>query len=755
MVNKIDPRSLGSPMESNSARLPSNSSSLRLSARPPLYSVPSSQSLRSLQNLYTFNDPLLDTYVNNKYKTVEEGDSFKDFDFSGGYKEESFDKFAYLAYYMPVLKWLPQYRWKENIVGDFVAGVSLASFQTPLVMSFATSLAHLPPVFGLYSVIIGACVYAIFGTVPILVVGPTPSIALIIGQVMDSSRHKPPLNEYSELDILTCLSAIIGGVLLGSGLFRIGFLDKLLSRALLKGFIGAMGLIMIINELATQFGIYKLSLTEPHLSTLNKLSFIFRHYDSTHRLTFLVSAITLTSVLVIRKMKTILTKRFHVKQAIYIPDLLLMVIITTYLSWNFEWKELGLEVVGDVSSNSTKVKISNPFSLTKAPLYKELVSTALVCTMLGYFDSTTAAKALSTQYKFDVSSNRELIALGAVNFVVGLLGVLPSFGAIGRSKINILSGAKTPMASIFMSILALITLLYLLPFIYYLPDCVLAICTTIVGITVLEDIPSDLKFFWDVRGYDELLTFAIIFLTTMLWSAQAGVTLGFLIAIFRVIKQGTKSRIQVLGRVPNSNSFRNADALIEECFSAYSSQYGTDESLGRDSVLANLVAEIEEIEGVLIISIPEPLNFANSWDLKSSLSKIEKYGTLLVHPSQPVKRAFNKSTIKFIIIDCRGMDYVDTSAIQVLLEIIKKYIEDFGILVCFSRVPVNLQVRDKFIRSGIQDLVNQSFKFYIEKLHNDATASRPVNIGISSNSMGDGFFLSIDEAVRSIRLEVL
>lgn len=112
--------------------------------------------------------------------------------------------------------------------------------------------------------------------------------------------------------------------------------------------------------------------------------------------------------------------------------------------------------------------------------------------------------------------------------------------------------------------------------------------------------------------------------------------------------------------------------------------------------LMNLIAEIEEIEGVLVIKIPEPLNFANVGDLKNRLNRIEKYGSLLIHPSQPTRRDFNNTTIKFIIFDCKGMNAIDSSATQILYEIIRKYIEVNEISVCFSRVAMSKDIRHKF-----------------------------------------------------------
>ncbi|KAK6203474.1 putative sulfate transporter [Scheffersomyces amazonensis] len=736
--------------------------------RPPLFSVPSSQSLRSMKSLNSINDPLVDTYINKNYGSNGRnglsdddlvGSSVLNFNIFNKLNNSKLDKVAYLAYYLPILNWLPKYNIRDSLLGDFLAGISLASFQIPLVMSIATSLAHLPPITGIYSIISAAVMYSILGCVPILIVGPSPSTAIMFGQMIEQIIHEKSFEAFSELEISSAISFTMSAILLGGGLLRFGFLDNVLSRALLKGFIAAMGLIMIINEFSTELGLVELAQTQPHLTTVDKLLFIVRYYKKAHILTFTISSITLAIVLVVRYVKGLLVNKYKKKSAIYFPDLLLMVVLATYLCQKLKWYENGVEIVGNINSTSASFKLVNPLDISKLPLYKKTFSTAFLCAILGYFDSTTATKALGAKYNYNVSSNRELIALGSSNFVVSLVSGLPSFGAFGRSTINILAGATTPMATLIMAACTVLAIIYLLPMLYFLPECVLALTTTIIGITVLQEIPHDLQFFWAIRGFDELGLFALVFVTTILWSAQAGVGLGILVAIVRVIRNSTRSRIQIMGRIPNTTVFRNADALIEESFAGFvnestvnSHNSSSDNLLQTSSSqvpvstpeakLTHLIAEIEEIEGVLIIKIPEPLNFANASDLKSRMTRIERYGSLLVHPSQPSIRPFNNQTIKFVVFDCKGMNDIDSSATQVLYEIVRRYVEDDSIIVSFSRVPTNGQVREKFKKSGIASLVNQC-----NSKRQDTTNLDP---SWSSSGMGDGFFLSIDEALKSI-----
>lgn len=110
---------------------------------------------------------------------------------------------------------------------------------------------------------------------------------------------------------------------------------------------------------------------------------------------------------------------------------------------------------------------------------QQSLSTSFLIGMLGFFESSVAAKALGGGGGNDgrrdagpgvtLSANRELVALGLANLVGGCFMALPAFGGYGRSKVNISTGGKTPMSSILLSLITILCVLYGLPYFHYLP----------------------------------------------------------------------------------------------------------------------------------------------------------------------------------------------------------------------------------------------------------------------------------------------
>lgn len=582
------------------------------------------------------------------------------------------DAKSYWAYYIPAMSWIPKYK-LEYLFGDICAGLTIASFQIPISMSYATSLAFVPTVCGLYGLVVPPMVYALMGSVPQMVVGPEGAISLVVGQAMTKYVHHPDQFTVNPTQVAGLIAGTGGAILLAAGLFRLGFLDSVLSQALLRGFISGVGLVMVIDQVPAQLGLDDLmhKVTGTHPSTMGKARFVLQNLDKVHGPTAWFAFPALIAIVVSRFLKKRHSKRHNFLT--FVPEILLVVVISTIICDYFDLDQLGIKVVGHI--RPPRVHFEFPFMPSKWQDIKRTFSAAFFASLLGFFESTVAAKTLGSRYDLSISTNRELVALGVVNLVGSLVSALPSFGGYGRSKVNALAGAKTQVSGIVLSVVTMLCIAYAMPYFFYLPSCVLSTVISAVGISLLEEAPNDLKFYWKIRGWAELFTLFVTFLFTVFWSAEVGVAFGVLVSLLRVVHHATRTRIQILGRIPGTSEFRNADEIPDD---------------------------LESVPGSLIVKIPEPLTFANAGDLRGRLRRFEFYGSMRVHPSFP--RLLDEHLVRHIIIDCRGMTEIDSSAAQILVGIIDNYVRR-GIAVMFARVPSDKAIWDRLERSGIVNLV--------------------------------------------------
>src|ERR1700722_14698401 len=112
----------------------------------------------------------------------------------------------YLAYYIPIFNWMPQYK-LSYLRGDLIAALTVASFYIPMSLSLASNLGHIPPINGLYSFVFNPIIYAILGTCPQMVVGPEAAGSLLVGQVVRTSVDNGGTDDNDDV-----LNAQIAGV---------------------------------------------------------------------------------------------------------------------------------------------------------------------------------------------------------------------------------------------------------------------------------------------------------------------------------------------------------------------------------------------------------------------------------------------------------------------------------------------------------------------------------------------------------------
>ncbi|KAK6454761.1 putative sulfate transporter [Scheffersomyces xylosifermentans] len=638
-----------------------------------------------------------------------------------------------LPYYLPCLSWIKEYCF-DYFLGDLVGGLTLVFFQLPLSLSYATSLAHVPVVSGLLSLGISPLIYMVFGSVPQMVVGPEGPISLIVGQAVEPLLHHAKKKNLDPLEYVVAITFVSGASLLGFGLGRFGFLDNVLSASLLKGFISGVGIVMVINASVVVLGledILKEISADPKEmdihSPFDKVCFILQHYKELNPLSFKISIIGFIIIMSLRIFKKYAAKRQGrwMKKAVYIPEILLVVSISTILCSKFRWDLEGIEIIGKVKNDGV-IKLHNPFSASIWPLYKTLSTSGFLCAMLGFFESTTASKSLGSTYDLPISSNRELVALGSINVVVSMFGGLPSFGGYGRSKINAMS-AKSTMSGGIMGLCTLFTISFLLDYLYFVPECMLSVITAVIGISLIEEAPYELYFHWQSGGYNELGTFGATVITTLFFSMEGGIAVGLIYSLIRVIRHSAESRIQILGRFPGSNTFLDADipdaSLLHrrlpdslEANTGLGSTYEpTEKPYG--STHLNFFADdnfthlnthvLEEIEGCLIIKIPEPLTFTNSSDLRSRLKRVEMYGSTKAHPAS--KRSRAPSMNKYMIFDLHGMSEIDSSAAKILDELLQGY-RSRNIRSFFVRVSKSARLRKRLHDTGIVKLLIQDLE---------------------------------------------
>ena len=146
---------------------------------------------------------------------------------------------------------------------------------------------------------------------------------------------------------------------------------------------------------------------------------------------------------------------------------------------------------------------------------------------------------------------------------------------------------------------------------------------------------------------------------------------------------------------------------------------------------------LEELDdSTLIVKIPEPLTFTNTEDLKERLNRLERFRSVRIHPGR--RPLHNRENIKYVIFELGGMTSMDSSAAQILKEIIKTY-KKRSVNVYFCKVSSNLQIRTRLHDAGIDSMIVRP-SYSVE------------SIDINTPSFPLPYFGNVSDALSSIQL---
>lgn len=548
-------------------------------------------------------------------------------------------------YYIPIFSWIPKYQWRTQLLRDILAGIGVGAMLLPQALSYAI-LAGLPVVSGLLTAFVPLVMYFFFGTSRQLSIGPDAMSSLLVGITIGSADNA----QYKPEDLAPLLSFFVGCFLLGLGLFRVGFLDNILSRPLLAGFVNAVSITIFMEQLEPLFGVPG---SKEH-GWRKALSF-FKHIDQLNWVTLGISAVSIW-ILAMAKW----AKSKNPKLRIF-PETILVVFLSLIVSHFAKFQErFGIAVLGSVPRG---FKTPAPPALNLTGAVNNILLDALLIGIVGFVEHIVIAKVYAVKYNYQISPNRELVALGVSNLTGSFFNTYPTFGAITRSSVADALGATSQVFSIVAATIILLTMLFMGPLFYALPRGAMAAIITVASIGLFE--LHDLLFLFKIRAWKELAQLVITFALTIGLGLELGIFISLGISIFFIIKHTTYPHITILGNVPETDKYKDVTQHETTIF-----------------------------PDILIVRIEDPLYFANVEQVKTLFMRIERLGDIKAHPGEQKE----VTPLHAIIVHAANIPSMDASAIQVLHEMMNDY-KERNIFVCWVKLRDHL--KRPFLLSGI------------------------------------------------------
>lgn len=501
-------------------------------------------------------------------------------------------------------------------------------------------LAGLPPIYGLYASLVPLAIYALLATSKHMMIGPAAMISLLVAagasQVAD-----PETQTY--INIVISMALVVGVLQFLIASVKLGSLVNFISQPVISGFTTAAAFLIFASQLRHLTGI-DLPRSPLIHNTVGGL------IENAGQINWITFAIGVGGILVMYILKRINRK---------IPGALVAVIIGICLVYFAKFNTQGVSIVGEVPKGLPSFTIPQlDFAVLKR-LSPDIIS----LTLIAIIQSLIVAKALQARHKnYEIDPTQELRALSFSNIVGSFFLSSPTGGSFTRSAVNEQAGAETGMSSIFSVLVVGLTLLFLTPLFFYLPNAILS-SIIILAVTSFIDI-KEAKYLWKTDRIDFLMM-AITFFVSLLFGIDIGVLAGLVLSLLMVVVQSSKPHFAELGKIKGSKIYRNV----------------------------NRFPELEQRDDILIFRFDAHLYFANSAYFK------EKVRTLASKKGDE---------LKLIILNCESISRIDSSAIHLLKDLILEY-REVGIEVYLTGVIG--PVRDKMKRGGLSEFIGQDHFF--------------------------------------------
>lgn len=404
------------------------------------------------------------------------------------------------------------------------------------------------------------------------------------------------------------LALLMGAIQFSLGLFKMGFIVDFLSKPVISGFTSAAAIIIGLSQIKHLIGI--------PISQSNKLHlFVASLINSEHAIHLPTLTIGIVSMLLI-----VLIKKWNAK----IPSALIAVLIGSLWVYFSQQNQQGVAVVGDIPEGLPTFSLPIVDWLT----VKQLFPIAFTIAIVAYMEAISVAKAIQGKHKsHELNPNQELLALGASNMIGSLFQSYPTTGGFSRTAVNKQAGAKTSFASLISALIVGITLSFLTHWFFYLPKAVLG-AIIIVAVFYLIDLKYARRLYRSRK--DEFALLILTFMLTLFVGISQGILFGIILSLLLLVYRTSKPHYAFLGRIGTTNYFKN---------------------------IARFPDEVVLRDDLIILRFDAQLFFGNIQFFKQLvLNAVEK----------------KQGKVKGFIINARAINYIDSTATEQLVQLIKK-----------------------------------------------------------------------------------
>ena len=401
---------------------------------------------------------------------------------------------------------------RDTLREDGVAGLVLGVQSVP--DGLATGLlAGVNPLAGLYAYMVGTFTGALVTSSSFMAIQGTGAMAMIVADV-------PGLHGSADAErALVTLSILTGVIMLAAGLLKLGGLLRFVSNAVMVGFINAVGVNIVLGQLANFTG-YDAEGGNRVIRAVNTLT----SPGQLDLQTLVIGIATIAFILLFERTR------------VGALGLVVAVVITSAGALVLGWPVATLNDLGVIASSLPR---------PEAPLLG-LVPVLIVPAASLAFVGLVQGASISANFPNpdgtygDVS--RDFAGQGVANVASGIFQGMPVGGSVSASAINKAAGARSRQSLLIAGVVMAVVIVAFGGVVGYIAMPALAGLLMLIGFRTVK--PADLQAVWRT-GAVQKVVLVVTFLLTMLIPLQYAVLVGVGVSvILHVVRQSNQITVR-------------------------------------------------------------------------------------------------------------------------------------------------------------------------------------------------------------------
>ena len=326
-------------------------------------------------------------------------------------------------------------QWLANPRRDLLAGTVVALALIPEAIAFSI-IAGVDPAVGLYASVIIAVTISFVGGRPAMISAATGAMALLMVTLVRDHG----------LEYLFAASLLCGVIQIAVGLFKLGRYIKFVSRSVMTGFVNSLAILIFLAQM-------------PELIGANWQTF----------------ALVAAALVIIYGLP-------RLTQAV--PSSLVAIVL---LSGFVVWTGLDVRTVGDMGQMPSTLPM---FHIPVVPLNWETLMIigpiSATLAFVGLLESLLTANLLDDITDTPSDKDRETRGQGIANIASSLFGGMAGCAMIGQSIINVTSGARGRLSTLWAGLFLLFLILVLQDWVARIPMAALVAVMIMVSVGTFD-----------------------------------------------------------------------------------------------------------------------------------------------------------------------------------------------------------------------------------------------------------------------------